>query len=441
MPIHASQRNNRSRLRVPKTKVRKIVDTTFLGRPPPLTRRQWRVLGLVAAVSFFETYDLYLFALNLKQIQADLAVPESDLGWFSSLVRAGSLLAIPLAMAADRIGRRRMLLITIVAYTVLTGATAFSPNAESFVVLQVLARGFAVAETILATVVIVEEFGPEHRGWGVGAAGAIQACGAGLASIMFGFVEYLPYGWRALYLFGLVPLVLVTYWRRTLPETERFEADRPADDRTLDLGAMLQSGLRLVRQYPARFWALSAAVFFTSVSGSAATFFAPKYLQDVHGWTPAGVAAMSFIGGAFAIMGNPLAGWLSDRNGRRPVTAAFALGLGFAVIGLYNAAGAGLPILWMAVIFFGLGTNVTEGTYSAEMFPTDYRSTAASSRSMMSTLGGIASLAAISALYPIVGSNWMAISMLAGICFVVPVIVLLFFPETARRTLEEITGR
>ena len=88
--------------------------TWFLGRPPDLTRRQWRVLGLVAAVSFFETYDLYLFSLNLKQIQTDLAIAESDLGFLGSLVRAGALLSVVLAMFADRVGRRRMLLITIV---------------------------------------------------------------------------------------------------------------------------------------------------------------------------------------------------------------------------------------------------------------------------------------------------------------------------------------
>ncbi|NJN53091.1 MAG: MFS transporter, partial [Gammaproteobacteria bacterium] len=135
----------------------------FLGPPPTLTSRQWRVLGLVSAVSFFETYDLFLFALNLKQIQADLSIPEDDLGLLGSIVRAGSLLAIFFAMAADRVGRRRMLLITVVGYTVMTGATALAPSAETFVLFQALARGFAVAESILATVVIVEEFGPEHR--------------------------------------------------------------------------------------------------------------------------------------------------------------------------------------------------------------------------------------------------------------------------------------
>ena len=87
----------------------------FLGRPPELTARQWRVLGLVAAVSFFETYDMFLFTLNLKQIQADLAIAEADLGLLGSVVRAGALLSMFLAVAAHRLGRPRMLLITNVA--------------------------------------------------------------------------------------------------------------------------------------------------------------------------------------------------------------------------------------------------------------------------------------------------------------------------------------
>lgn len=412
--------------------------TWFLGRPPDLTRRQWRVLGLVAAVSFFETYDLYLFSLNLKQIQTDLGIAESDLGFLGSLVRAGALLSVVLAMFADRVGRRRMLLITIVGYTLLTGATALSPNAETFVVLQFFARAFAVAETILATVVIVEEFGPEHRGWGVGAAGAIQACGAGLASLLFGFVEVLPYGWRSLYLIGLVPLTFLTYWRRTLPETQRFLDKAENQEKLVAAKELLQGIVTLMRRYPKRLWGLSAAVFVTSTAVSSAGFFAPKYLQDVHAWTPTDVALMSFFGGVFAIMGNPLAGWLSDRRGRRPVTAAFALGLGLITIALYNSSGIVLPGLWVALVFFTLGTNVTESTYSAEMFPTRQRSTAASIKSLMSTVGAITGLALVSVLFSVFGSNWTAISVLACLCFGVPVIVLTLLPETARERLEDI---
>ena len=60
--------------------------TWFLGRPPDLTAHQWKVLGLVAAVSFFEQYDIYLFSLNLKQIQVELQMPESELGFLGAVV-------------------------------------------------------------------------------------------------------------------------------------------------------------------------------------------------------------------------------------------------------------------------------------------------------------------------------------------------------------------
>src|SRR5215510_12373395 len=119
----------------------------------------------------------YLFSLALKQIQRDLAVPETQLGFLGSVVRFGALPAFVIALVADRIGRRQVLLFTILTYTLFTGATAFTPDVQTFVILQFLARTFAVAETLLAIVVIAEEFDPAVRGWGIGALGAIQSCG------------------------------------------------------------------------------------------------------------------------------------------------------------------------------------------------------------------------------------------------------------------------
>jgi putative MFS transporter len=410
----------------------------FLGRPPALTRRQWRVLGLVAIVSLFEQYDLYLFALNLKHIQADLGIAEGQLGWLGSIVRAGALLSIFVTLAADRIGRRRILLFTVVAYTALTGATAFAPNTETFVALQFLARIFAAAETLIAVVVIAEEFDPEHRGWGIGALGAIQACGAGLASVMFGFVDVLPFGWRALYLTGLGPLLLIAYLRRTLPETDRYRDLERARRSRLRATPALQPVADLVRTYPRRFWALAAVVFVLAAAANPASFFAPKYLQDVHGWAPGWVAALTFFGGALAIVANPFAGWLSDRRGRRPVTIAFTFASVGLAIAYYNAIGIFIPALWILMLFTHLGGEVTLAAYGAELFPTSHRSTASGARSVASTTGGVAGLAMVSILFSAVGSNWYAISVLCAVGILVPAIVAATFPETAGRTLEEI---
>ena len=100
----------------------------FLAGAPPLTARQWRVLGLVSIATLFDQYDMSLFGMALPQIQAGLGIAEGDVGWLGSILRLGSLPALLIAVVADRVGRRRALLGTILAYTALTGATAFAPD-------------------------------------------------------------------------------------------------------------------------------------------------------------------------------------------------------------------------------------------------------------------------------------------------------------------------
>jgi MFS family permease len=412
--------------------------TPFLGRPPPLTRRQWSVLGLVSLVSLFEQYDVYLFALNLAHIQRELGIDEGRLGLLGGLVRAGALGAVLVTLAADRFGRRRLLLVTVLAYTLLTGATALAPNSAWFVACQMLARAFSAAETLLAVVVIAEEFDAEHRGWGIGALGAITACGAGLAALLFGLVDLLPGGWRSLYAVGLLPLLALAWWRRSMPETGRFEALARERGTALRATPTLAPFAALVRSYPRRLLVLPGAMFLVGMAISPAMFFAPKYLQDAHGWSPGWVAALNFGGGAFAIIGNPVAGRLSDRFGRRPITLLFLLGAGLSVMGFYAGSGLALAPLWMAMIFGSMGGEVTLAAYGAELFPTSQRSTASGARAFALTLGIVSGLGAVSLLFGVLGSNWLAVICLGAVSLGAALLVWLGFPETSGRSLEEI---
>jgi MFS family permease len=239
---------------------------------------------------------------------------------------------------------------------------------------------------------------------------------------------------------GLIPLVLVAYWRRSLPETERFETLRRE---RLERPALLPTAgaiVALVKAYPARLAGVVAASFVLSMATSALGFFTPKYLQDVHGWSPGAVAAMTFFGGAFAILGNPVAGRISDRVGRRPVAIACTLAVGALGIAFYSASGLVLPVLWVCLIFVEFGVALTFAAFSAELFPTASRSTAAGARTFAAAAGGITSLAAVSYLYGWFGNNWDGIRTLAALCFLVPIVVWLLLPETARRDLDEIAA-
>lgn len=94
-------------------------------------------------------------------------------------------------------------------------------------------------------------------------------------------------GWRFLYLVGLIPLSIVAWLRRSLPETQEFEDRENTGPAESTLSAVFRPILNLARMYPGRLLAVGAVIFFLpNFAENAAGFFGPKYLQEVHGWLP-----------------------------------------------------------------------------------------------------------------------------------------------------------
>src|SRR5215470_15681546 len=147
---------------------RKSVHLGFFGRTPPFTKRQRRVFLIATTAGFFDQYDGALLSLALQQIQSALRIAEAHLGPMLSVIRLGYVGSLLLTPIADVFGRRRLLLYTIVGYTVFTALSAVAPDERSFVAFQVLARAFAGAEAAVALVILAEEVNAEHRGWAIG---------------------------------------------------------------------------------------------------------------------------------------------------------------------------------------------------------------------------------------------------------------------------------
>jgi len=389
------------------------------GAAPKLGRKQWSVLGLLSVAELFDHYDVGIMSMALTQIQAGLGIPEEDLGGILAFTRLGSLLAIAISVMADRFGRRRLLLLTILGFTLSTFATAFAQTAEQFMMLQLIARIFITGETLLAVVVLTEELAARDRGWGIGILGALGSLGHGLAAIVFAFVDVLPFGWRALYLIGVIPLLFLSYFRRRLPETARFERHRA--------------------ERGGRVGALGFAVLpFDFVAGSAYAFM-PKTLQDVHDYSPAQVMAIFILGGAVGVLGNVFAGAMGDRFGRRPVLTVSVATFALSIVGFYNTSGPVLPLLWVASIFSVLASGVLFKALGAELFPTSHRSTASGVRGALSTIGAMSGLWLEGVLYSALGSHALAITAMTPALLIPPLVVGFFMPETAQLELEEVS--
>ena len=410
----------------------------YLGRVPPLTSRQWRILGLLTAAEFFDHYDIGIMGLALLQIQQGLGIAEESLAGVAAVVRLGVIPAVACTVLADRLGRRRLLLATILGFTLCTFGTAFVRDASQFMVLQFLARMFIYAETMLAAVVLAEELGARNRGWGIGVLGAMGALGHGLSAIVFGGVNLLPFGWRFLYVVGVAPLLLLAWFRRGLPETRRFGQHRAARRDRGDWRDWLRPFVDLMRMYPGRLAVLCSAAFpldFVAITG--VTFMA-KTLQEVHGYAPAQVTILFIAGGAFGVLGNIVAGAWSDRFGRRIVVSALIALSALGFTGFYHFAGWLIIPAWIAMVFGLMGTNVLFKTMGSELFPTSYRATASGVRQVVGVLGGVLGLALEGTLYELTGSHSAAITLMIPVMAIPPLVIFAFLPETATRELEEI---
>ncbi len=368
----------------------------FLGRvPQDLERSHVSLLGLIALGLLFEQYDLSIINSAIKHI---------------------------------------MFLLALVGMSVLTLATAFVMTPLQYVLAQVAARAFLFTASVLGVVILVEEFPAQHRGWGLGMLVAISAFGYGIGTGLFAAVDSLPFGWRALYAIGVTPLVLLPQFRRRLAETARFRAQSAEGAGTEGWLAPIVS---LARTHPTRVAAVGTAAFLGAVGTIGVFQYLSPFVQTVHGWEPWQFSAMVIGGGFLGILGNVVAGRLSDRIGRRSVGfVAYAL-YPAAAYAIYHGESHSLVLAWIALTFFGTAGDVVMRALSSEVFPTSHRSTAMGFMILLQSLGWSVGLVLISAG---AGTGREVASMVSVISLTLSfgAFAFLFVPESGRRELEEV---
>jgi putative MFS transporter len=397
--------------------------------------REWRLLALLGTANAVNGYDLGILTLALPAIQASLGIAEDQVGTLLAVIRLGMLPALALGVLADRWGRRSLLLATIVGFTLCTVMTAAAPGVGAFVAAQFVARIFIAAEDTLGIVVVAEEIAAVRRGFGLGVLAALGGIGHGLAAVSYAVVGSGPYGWRLLYLAGALPLVVVAWLRRSLVETRRFVAHRARH--TGETHAFWAPLAALVREHPGRVVALVAMILPIYFVTAPALAFQSKFLQEAHGYTPAAVATLYFVGGLVSVATQLMVGRVSDAAGRKPAvlitTALIALG----ALMLYRGTGPAVLAGWLLMVAAYLGLDVMLSALGSELFPTAYRSTASAARAVTATCGAATGLALEGILFKLTGTHGAAITWMLLPLVIVP-IALAALPETAERELEEI---
>lgn len=410
-------------------------------RPPcRMTKDQERVFLLVGMAALFAGYDMNVFGLALPQIQESLHIAENRIGITVSIFRLAAILALPLVWTADIVGRRKLLLVTIFGQAVATLATGFAQNYEQFLLFQFATRIFGYAEEMLCFVMIAEEVEARARGWASGTLATMDYAGAGIAALIFAGIAYIPYGWRSLYIIGSLPIFLVAFLRRFLPETRAFETRQRAASFTSQREAALDMIRKLFSEHPRRLTMLLIGVGAFGFSMWPAVGMGPKYLQTTLHFSPLETTLLTVIGGVVAAVFNILAGRVSDKIGRRKVAFCAALisvvcyGIFYSGTGWHYAA-----LLWAPGFFGFLCADALFAGLSAELFPTAYRATVSGLRYFVGILSGAVSMALEGVLYDYFGGHGPAI-LAVMVLLPVALIALVNLPEPAGRSLEDIAA-
>lgn len=331
-------------------------------------QHEWGVLLPLSLVGFFLNYDTGLLSLAAPTIAEGLDVSVARFGIGVAVIRVAALGSMPILRLADRVGRRRMLLVSVLAFTVATAATSLAWGLVSFVVFQMVARLFLATEESLAGIVISEEVRPDRRGAGLTLLGIIAMAGFGLVAGMLLLVPLTPLDWRILYLAALPPLVLVAWLRRNLRETEAFTVAQEEERVQASFWPHVDAVHRPL------LWRITIVLGTHGVLATPVFFYAAELAQDGYDWE--GLFTVIVIAaGPATLLGYVAGGKLSDRIGRRPVL------IGSALVMVLGVALVFTEQRWLFAPGFFLLTGADAGlasvrpAYISELFPTEVRAT------------------------------------------------------------------
>jgi MFS family permease len=412
---------------------------SFMNRVPVgVNGAGLRLLVAVGVALMFEEYDLAIVTAALKQISAELALSEERMPLGLALMRLGALPAFVFVPFADRWGRRPVFLASIVGMGLFTFATAFVQNASQFVLMQALTRACFVTGSATAFVIMAEELPAAHRGWGMGMLAALGACGHGLGALLFSQIERLPYGWRALYAVGLVPVLMSGYFARRVIETRRFSDHASTRAKQPPLRAWLAPLGSLATRHPLRAAALALSGVLMAFATLPSFQLSGYFVQSELGFTPARYSAMIVIGGGVGILGNMVGGRLGDSLGRKRVGIVLLSGFPLAAFGFFRGGPVGAMFAWVALVFTFMGGRLILRALSIELFPTAQRAAAAGMFSFAEAMGAVIGLLAIYA-YDVRATADLARVVPAIACVtLLAALLVLVFPETRQRELEDI---
>jgi MFS family permease len=360
--------------------------TIHSGTPLPwwreIDRNQWYSLLAGKIGWMLDAFDVMLYVFCLKSIMEQWRLSPAVAGFMVTVTLfASSFGGIMFGAVADRFGRKKALMATVLIFSVCSGFSGLAQNLTQLVIARTILGLGMGGEWASGALLVSETWPARHRGKAVGLMQGGWALGYIAAALAAATI--LPrYGWRVMFFLGIIPAVFAL-WVRTKVEEPRVWVDQHRQARAVPGGKAPGGFLQIFRIDLLRF---------TLVSTLISTFVMFAY-WGLFSWLPSFLGTPVAKGGAgLSIVKAPMwmipmmvgayfgyvsFGFIADRFGRRPTFAVYLLLSAVLVFVFGNTRNAtALMVMGPFLGFFGSGYFSAFGAFISELFPTRARGSA-----------------------------------------------------------------
>jgi len=369
-----------------------------LEKQESLTANQWKIFAAATVGDMLDFFDFYLIGFVLAFIIG---------GWHLTYGQSGAILlssgiGAPIGSLfwgwmADKIGRRTVMILTVLNFSIATGFMALTPD-HGWLFLSVCRFFVGMGVTGLYTVdiAIVQEFVPAYkRGWITGLTTTLLPAGTLLGALAGAYLEP-SIGWRGLFAVGLLPAGLTLMIRAWVPESPHWligkgrhdEARKSlawalqVDPATIQLPSTVAKVEKAAWLELFRYPRSMAAACLTGISQTGTvgiSLWMTTLFVLVLKVSPADASWLIIWVGAVSIFGRLFCAWMSDAIGRRLavviscVIAATTMSMGGYLANVYIGSVSIFYVMILAQSFFGSGNYAIVGPYMAEVWPSKLR--------------------------------------------------------------------
>jgi MFS family permease len=420
---------------------------TSLGFPfTQVTPDQRRTLLAAALGWMLDAFDAMLYALVLADVMRDLGMTKGTAGLLNSLtLLASGIGGVAFGFIADRLGRKRALMLSILTYSVCSFASGLATSVLMLAVFRfILGLGMG-GEWNTGATLVAETWPTELRAKAISIVQSSWAIGYALAALAVGIVLHYA-DWRMAFFVGILPALVVLWIRRGVPESEMWQQrhGRAADAASYNLAVTTpQTGFADLFRPP--YLKPTLALLFMNFFGMFAWWglftWIPPYLslpveQGGRGFGVMGTTTLLVVLNLLGMFpGYASFGWVADYLGRRKSFILYTF-MAALIVPIYALARApwAVMVLGTVLAFFGTGFFSGSGIIGSEIFPTEVRA-----RALGLTYNGARTMSSIAPF--VIGRVGQARGLswafyLCGVSFLLACLVATQLPETKGKQLE-----